>query len=124
MKNALKAIFAIGIAWGVVAFFVGLIGSFTLSSRDSIESIIVLIFGILMILPITIVAIWKPKTSAVLLAFSFLLVEYGVFALYGLHAVLVVALKPELPNILLVCGYLYAASVRAKEPTRTTKTLG
>jgi hypothetical protein len=124
VNNALKAIFTIGIAWGAVTFLIGLAGSFTLSSRDSVESIIVLVFGILIILPITIAAIWKPKTSAVLLALSFLLVEYGVFAVYGLHAALVAALKMELPNILMVCGYLYAASVQAKRRQEPQKSPG
>jgi O-antigen ligase len=111
---ARRVIFGIGVTWGVVTFWVGLAGSFTLSSRDSIRSIIVLIFGVFMILPITIAAIWKPQISAVLLTLSLLLVEYGVFAVYGLHVAVLVALKLELPNILLVCGYAYTACVRTK----------
>jgi len=75
----------------------------------------VLIFGFLIMLPITIAAIWKPKISASLLVVSFFIVECVGFADDGLRGVLSVAKKLALPNALLVCGYLYAASLQRRE---------
>jgi hypothetical protein len=115
---ARRAILAIGIAWGAVTFLAGLAGSFALNSIDLFANL-VLLFSVLSILPITIAAVWKPKTSAVLLVLSFLLLEYGALALQGFHTVLQVALKLGLPTILLACGYVYTASVRAKLQART-----
>jgi hypothetical protein len=120
----LTAIFAVGIAWGVVAFLIGLAGSFTLNSIHLVANLVGLILGLITILPITIAAIWKPKISAVLLVLSFFLFEYGVFAVEGLRTVLQVALMLGLPNIALACGYLYAASVQAKERVITQKPSG
>jgi hypothetical protein len=95
-------IFTIGIAWGVVAFSRGLAGSFALNSigLSLIKDLVVLMFGFLMILPITIAAIWKPKISAALLALSFFAVECVVLADDGLRGVLLVAKKLGAPTIL------------------------
>lgn len=114
LNNSLTAIFTVGIAWGVVAFLQGLVASFTLNSIRLIESLVVLIFGFLIILPITIAAIWKPKISVAVLVVSFFLVECVAFADDGLRGVLLVAKKLALPNVLLVCGYVYAASVQRR----------
>ena len=119
-------IFTIGIAWGVFAFLRGLAGSFTLNSigLSLIKDLAALMFGFLLILPITIAAIWKPKISAALLALSFFAVDCVVFADDGLHGMVLVAKKLGLPTIWLVCGYIYAASVQAKAQPRTAPRLG
>jgi hypothetical protein len=117
---ARRAILAIGFAWGAVTFLVGLAGSFVLNSIHLFSNLVGL-FSVLSILPITIAAVWRPKTSAALLVLSFLLLEYGALGVEGYHTVLQVALKLGLPTILLACGYLYTASVRAKSQARTDK---
>lgn len=113
-NNAPRAIFTLGIAWGVVAFLLGLAGSFTLNSIHLIASLIVLIIGFLMVLPITILAIWKPKISAAFLTLSFLLLECAIYAIFGLSAVLRLALIEGIPYAALASGYLYVASVQDK----------
>jgi hypothetical protein len=123
-NNISRAIYTIGIAWGMVAFVVGLGSAIASPFGNVIWSLIVLIFGFLIILPIAITAIWKPKLSASLLVLSFFLFECGGFADDGLRGVLLYAKKLALPNILLVCGYAYAASVRAKAPVMKPKTSG
>jgi hypothetical protein len=95
----LRAIFTIGIAWGAVTLLVGLAGSFVLNSIHLFANLVGL-FSVLSILPITIAAVWKPKTSAALLVLSFLLFECGALPDEGLHTVLQIALRVGLPTIL------------------------
>jgi len=113
-SNTLRAIFTIGIAWGVIAFLIGLGSTIASPFGNVISSLILLIFGFLIILPISVAAIWKPKISAALLVISFLLFEGDVVAVDGLRTVFGVSLKLQLPNILLACAYAYAASVKSK----------
>jgi hypothetical protein len=123
VNHALKAIFAIGIAWGAVTFLVGLAGSFVLNSIHLFANLVGL-FSVLSILPITVAAIWKPKISAALLVLSLLMFEYGTFAVEDFRTVLQVALKLGFPTILLACGYVYAASVQTKRRQEPPKTSG
>src|ERR1035438_3621785 len=80
-------VLCIGIAYGVAAFLSGLAASFTLNSRDIVESVLLLFCGFLAILPIAILAIWKPKISVILdrkstrLNSSHLGISYAVFCL-------------------------------------------
>src|SRR5580700_4357838 len=83
-------ILTFGIGWGVVTFFQGLAASFTVNSIRLVESIIAVIFGFLIILPIAIIAVWWPKASTVLLALSFILVEISGFADDGVRGIFLV----------------------------------
>ncbi len=119
MTNAnIRVIFTIGIFWGAGAFLFGL-GStvaspFGSGARQVAQSLALLVFGFLIVLPITIAAVWQPKVAAALLILSFMLFECVVVSIFGLRSFLPVALRQGTPNILLACGYIYAASVRAK----------
>ena len=115
-KNSLvrTSILTLGIAWGVVAFLMGVAGSFTLNSIDLAESLLLLLCGFLAVLPIAITAIWKPKLSATLLAACFLIVECIALAKGGWPGAVVVSRKLALPNIVLACGYAYLVSIRAR----------
>lgn len=107
-------ILALGIGWGVVAFFQGLIASFTLNSIHLAESLAAIIFGFLIVLPIAIVAVWWPKASVALLALSFVLVEISGFADDGLRGIFLVAQKVALPDLLLMLAYAYLAHIKRK----------
>jgi hypothetical protein len=107
-------ILTFGIGWGVVTFFQGLAASFTVNSIRLVESIIAVIFGFLIILPIAIIAVWWPKASTVLLALSFILVEISGFADDGVRGIFLVAKKVALPDLLLMLAYAYLAFLKRK----------
>lgn len=113
-----KFILAVGVIWGTVAFFLGCIGSFAASlgndGRQITKSLLALIFGFLIILPITLAASWIPRISAGLLVVSFLVFECVVISDVGFQGFLTVALKLGVPTCALTGGYVYVACVRAK----------
>jgi hypothetical protein len=113
----IRFVLSIGIAYGVAAFLFGLAGSFTLNSRDLVESVLLLLCGFLATLPIAILAIWKPSISAVLLSICLVVIECSGLANDGWHGAVLVGRKLALQNIVLVVGYAYIAFVRSK--TRT-----
>ena len=111
-KKALiaNAVLVLGVIYGSVAFLIGIAASFTLNGRDIIESLIGIVMGFIAILPIGIAAIWKPRSSAGLLAICFIAVECAGFANDGIRGVVLVAEKLALPGVLLICGYAFVAS--------------
>ena len=108
----------IGVVWGTIAFFLGYFSAFAAplgkDNEEVIGSLVGLIFGFLIILPITLAAIWIPKISAGLLMLSFFMFECLVVSDVGLSGVLPVALRLGLPTIGLACGYMYVAYVRVR----------
>jgi hypothetical protein len=90
-------------------FLAGLASSFTIGSTDVVRSFLGVIFGFLVILPIAIVAIWKPKISVVLLAICLVTVEVLGFTWYGMQGILLAVEKLTYPHISLICGYAYVA---------------
>ena len=110
-------VLCIGIAYGVAAFLSGLAASFTLNSRDIVESVLLLFCGFLAILPIAILAIWKPKISVILLSICLVVIECSGLANDGWHGVVLVGRKLALQNIALLCGYAYVAFIRTKART-------
>ena len=111
------AVLTIGIAWGIAAFLIGLGASFTFNEIDLVDSLLILIFGFLIILPAAITAVWKPKFSAILLTISFVLVEFAGVANDGLRGAYLAG-KKFLPNLILACAYAYVASVRRDSSPR------
>jgi hypothetical protein len=111
-KKALIAniVLVLGVIYGSVAFLIGVAASFTLNGRDFIESLIGLVMGFLAILPIAILAIWKPRSAAILLAICLIAVECAGFANDGVRGAILVAEKLALPDVLLICGYAFVAS--------------
>jgi hypothetical protein len=105
-----NAVLVLGVIYGSVAFLIGVAASFTLNGKDFIESLIGLVMGFLAILPITIAAIWKPRTSALLVAICLIGVECAGFSNDGLRGVALVAYKLAVPDLLLICGYTFVAS--------------
>jgi hypothetical protein len=123
LDNLATFIFTMGIFWGVVDFFLGLAGSFTVNSIRLFESLMVLVFGFLLILPISIMAIWKPRLAAAALALSFFLVEAVGLADDGLRGVYLFGKKLGVPTLLLACGYAYLASLLKPSCSRDTTVL-
>ena len=107
-----------GVAWGVIDFFLGLAGGFTVNSIRLFESLMVLIFGFLIVLPVSIMAFWKPRLAAAALILSFFLVEVVGFADDRMRGVYLVGKKLGLPTLLLACGYAYVVSVHARLRSR------
>jgi len=112
-----NSVLSIGIAYGVAAFLFGLAASFTLNSRDIVESLLLLFCGFLAILPIAILAIWKPKISVVLLAICLAVIECSGLANDGWRGVVLVGRELALQNIAMLCGYAYVAVIRSKART-------
>lgn len=59
----MKYLKAVGIAWGIFYFTLGAIKSFTLNSNDTWASLALLFALFLLPLPITVAAVWLPKTA-------------------------------------------------------------
>lgn len=59
----MKYLKAVGIAWGFSYFTLGAIKSFTLNSNDTWASVALLFALFLLPLPITIAAVWLPRTA-------------------------------------------------------------
>lgn len=109
-----KAILTVGVGWGVATFLWGLGGSFVLGSRDFYSGLVAIVFGYLVVLPITIAAFWHPKVSALCLLTSFLVLESATLVAGGVRYVLIGALVMGLPTAALASGYAYVASLRSK----------
>jgi len=105
------AVLILGVLYSVVAFVIGAAASFDLNGKDLIESLVGLVMGFLAILPISIAAIWKPRASAILVAICFIGVECAGFSNDGVRGIVLVAEKLALPDVLLICGYAYVASI-------------
>ncbi|MFZ1942091.1 MAG: hypothetical protein WBG23_02900 [Acidobacteriaceae bacterium] len=59
----MKSIKAAGIGWGLIYFAMGAIKSFTLNSNDTWASV-ALVFGLFLLpLPISLIAVWLPRTA-------------------------------------------------------------
>jgi hypothetical protein len=63
----MKLVTVIGITWGIIYFVFGLLSSFTINSIDTYSSIALLVLTFLLPLPLTVAAVWFPKTAAVAL---------------------------------------------------------
>jgi hypothetical protein len=74
------------------------------------ESLAMLV-GCLIVLPASIMAIWKPKVSAFMLVASVILVEAVGLTDEGLRGAYLVGIKLGFPTFLLASGYAYLASV-------------
>ncbi len=107
-----NVIWALGVGWGIITFLWGLSSGFTIGARDFGWSILAVVFGFLMVLPITIVAYWQPKAAAVCLLVSFLILETAVVVTQGFRFGSLVGLLMGLPTAALVWGYTYMASLR------------
>lgn len=101
----------IGIAWGVLLFGIGVIGSFTFNSVHLISSLLVLVFGFLIILPITIVAFWRPKMAAIAVTVAFVITVCSVWAAGTARDAAKVGSKLIIPDAMLVCGYGFLSYV-------------
>ena len=106
-----KIIWALGVLWGIVMFRWGLGGWFTIPARELVWGILGVIFGYLIVLPITIMAYWRPKMAAICLSISFLILETAVAATAGLRVSLLGGLLLLAPTVILIFGYMYMASV-------------
>jgi hypothetical protein len=107
-------ILTFGLVWGVATLLWGLGGSFVLGSTNFYAGLVGIIFGYLIVLPLAIVAFWRPKISAACLLISFLVLECSVFTAAGIRSVLVGTLVMGLPTAALAWGYTYVARVRQK----------
>lgn len=105
---------ALGAAWGVILFLLGLANSFSIGGPNFIAGMVELVFGFLMVLPITIMAYWRPRVAAASLLIAFIVLECAVFTSDGLRVGSLVGLIIGLPNTALIWGYIYGASVRSK----------
>jgi F0F1-type ATP synthase membrane subunit a len=70
MRNRMKVLKYIGIAWGLVYLVVGILSSFTINNIDTYSSIALLALTFLLPLPITVAALWFPKTAGAALILS------------------------------------------------------
>ena len=101
----MRVVRGIGLIWGIVSLCIGIVSSFTFNSIHLVESSVVLLSGFLSVLPITIFAIWKPKTAASLLALSICIAVGSVCMTEGFHDGGVVALKLGTPNLIVILLY-------------------
>lgn len=104
-----KTITIIGAVWGTAMFVLGLASSFSLRSTDASAEMLGLIFGFILVLPISVVAFWKPKAAAVALMIDFILFECTVAAHGGASDAIQTLWRLGLPTFALAFGYLYIA---------------
>ena len=79
-----KAIHVFAMIWGVILFLLGLASSMTMNDKDLLLSVIILLFVFMLVLPITILAIWKPSVSSLLLTVCFLMSQSAAMFKGGL----------------------------------------
>lgn len=124
-RNGVKRLInGIGIGWGAVSFAIGVIGSFTLNSVHLVTSLLVLIFGFLIVFPIAIFARRRPGTAAIALAASFAITVCSVWAAETAIDGARVATRLIFPDGLLVCAYAYLSYARPKEDLNHDDTAG
>jgi hypothetical protein len=109
-----RAITVLGIIWGLVDFLFGLASSFTLNGNDFVAWLLALFLGFLAVLPVAILAAWSPTTSAALLLVCVVVVECVGFAVGGFRRAAGMGLTLALPDIVLICGYVYVGRARRK----------
>lgn len=119
-RNALNSIaraliLVVGIVWGVILLRQALPAAFTLRETRLLGDLTVLLLGFFAVWPASIMAFWRPKLSAVLVAAGFGLAEITLIVDYGFRDAR--ALGEQLsPNLLLAVGYAYLAFSRKSVP--------
>jgi hypothetical protein len=113
-------ILTVGILWGLFVLAFGFRSFFAAplgyTPQQVRQTLVALIFGFVIVLPITIAAIWTPRISAALLLLSFTLSECAIFSGYGASGALAFAVPLGGPTLVLACGYAYVAHLRANSP--------
>ncbi len=109
-----NVIWALGVGWGITTFFLGLVGGFRVGPPGFIWGLLAIVFGYLIVLPITIMAYWRPRAAGLGLFISFLFLESSVAASSGLRVAFLGGLIMAVPTGALIWGYVYIASVRTK----------
>ena len=112
--NISNTVLDLGIVWGIASILVGLTASSGLSGMNLAESLLVLFTAFIAPLAVAIVAIWTPRTAAVVLAICFLLLEgLGLFC-DGFHGMALIAWRFGIQSILFICAYMYVAHLNAR----------
>jgi len=119
-RNALNnlasvLILLLGIAWGAISLRQALPAAFTLRETRLLGDLTVLLFGFFAVLPTAIMAFWRPKLSAVLLAAGFCLAEIALVIDYGPRDAWVLGEQLS-PNLLLALGYAYLVYSKSRSP--------
>lgn len=119
-RNALNSIAGaliplLGIAWGVISLRQALPAAFTLSETRLLGDVTVLLFGFFAVLPTAIMAFWRPKLSAVLLAAGFCLAEIALLINYGFRDARILGEQLS-PNLALALGYAYLSFSKRRFP--------
>jgi hypothetical protein len=125
MRDSTKVIIGFGSIWGLLAFGLMLVGSFTLGTNDTAPEVVAILLYGLTILPSCILAIWYRKAAAIWLitlaaisAFGFI---YQIFEEagrgWGYGSLLRdVAYPLFLAAIPMLLGVLLLRSHRSEEP--------
>jgi hypothetical protein len=112
-----RAILSLGILWGAATFYVGVVSSRSLVATDLTRSVILLLCMFVLILPASVIAVWKPRIAALLLLILFLITEVTMLSeisRFELQGVRGSALFFGVPSTLLALGYVYVARARKK----------
>lgn len=97
----------LGIVWGIASLLIGLAASFTLNDNRLFESLLALVCGFVMPLPMAILAMRKPAISAIVLLTCLALLEGLGARTHGLRGVVLVAQRFAIQNIAFAWGYVY-----------------
>ena len=112
--SLVNVILTAGIGWGALTFLWGLISSFVFRGPDILSGLVALVFGYFAVLPITIMAFWRPRPSSVCLLFSFLVLVSALLRVAPFRYVIGGALVMGVPTATLALGYSYVARARTR----------
>jgi hypothetical protein len=112
---SISLITVIGAVWGITMFAIGMVASFSLRSLDFDQETLGLLFGFMLILPISVWAFWKPKAAAIALVINFLAFECIVAVERGSPTAIQTLWRLGSPTAALAVGYLYLANHSSPE---------
>jgi len=116
-----------GVAWGLIYFATGAIKSFTLNSNDTWASVALLFALFLLPLPITVIAVWRPRVAGKALlacvavnvvALAAVVVARHTYPLSDIGQFIVFIVLYDLPHLFF--GVSYVRAGRAPKSSNST----
>lgn len=106
----MKLVKILGIAWGIVYFVFGALSSFTINGTDTYSSITLLVLTFLLPLPLTVAAVWFPRTTGVALILCVAISGAIFLLLFGIKEAVVAFSKGfYIPHLIFALGYILKA---------------
>jgi hypothetical protein len=108
-----SAVLDLGILWGITSLLVGMIAGSSLNGINLVQWLLAIFTACIAPIVVAIMAIWTPRTAAVMLAICFLLLEGLALFCDGFHGILLITRRFGIQCILFICAYTYVARLNA-----------